>query len=186
MKWAEEVEKGDAGPGQVQGHIRGHDLGQGQGTFKTYSRFRKNGSSEQIENFEFRTPRRHSPRRDRYRQKNENTGPNPYFVARRDERNKIIETSRLECCGKSPRPITDDSDDEKSNLIVKRGMITTEPYRKLLNVILERFASSDHDRKSHKKKKKKVLYYLSQESTDQNPLALHGSLICPFLGFAQK
>merc|ERR1712227_9928 len=72
-----------------------------------------------------RTPRRHSPRRDRHRQKNENTGPNPYFVARRDERNKIIETSRLECCGKSPRPITDDSDDEKSNLIVKRGMIRT-------------------------------------------------------------
>merc|ERR1711990_1060868 len=98
---------------------------------RSYSRSRSRSRS--------RTPRRHSPRRDRYRQKNENTGPNPYFVARRDERNKIIETSRLECCGKSPRPITDDSDDEKSNLIVKR----------------ERFASSDHDRKSHKKKKKK-------------------------------
>merc|ERR1712142_1393195 len=84
-----------------------------------------------------RTPRR-SPRRS-HRQRNENTGPNPYFVARRDDRNKIIETSRMECCGRSPRPITDDSDDEKSSLIVKR----------------ERFASSDHDRKSHKKKKKK-------------------------------
>ena len=36
-------------------------------------------------------------------------------------------------------------------------MITTKPFGKLLNVILERFASSDHDRKSHKKKKKKVL-----------------------------
>ena len=125
MKWAEEVEKGDAGLGQVQGHIRGHDLGQGQGTFKKCFRLWK---SEQIENYEFRTPRRHSPRRDRYRQKNENTGPNPYFVARRDERNKIIETSRLECCGKSPRPITDDSDDEKSNLIVKRGMIRVKPH----------------------------------------------------------
>lgn len=34
MKWAEEVEKGDEGLGLVQGHIRGHDLGQGQGTFK--------------------------------------------------------------------------------------------------------------------------------------------------------
>merc|ERR1712137_272693 len=91
---------------------------------RSYSRSRSRSRS--------REPRRHSPRRDRYRQKNENTGSNPYFVARRDERNKIIETSRLECIGKSPRPITDDSDDEKSNLIVKR----------------ERFASSDHDRKS--------------------------------------
>ena len=79
----------------------------------------------------FRTPRRHSPRRDRYRQKNENTGPNPYFVARRDERNKIIETSRLECIGKSPRPITDDSDDERSNLIVKRGKASTYTGLKL-------------------------------------------------------
>merc|ERR1711990_1398110 len=97
---------------------------------RSYSRSRSRSRS--------RTPRRHSPRRDRYRQKNENTGPNPYFVARRDERNKIIETSRLECCGKSPRPITDDSDDEKSNLIVKR----------------ERFASSDHDRKRIKRRRK--------------------------------
>ena len=41
MKWAEEVEKGDAGPGQVQGHIRGHDLGQGQGTLKNVRDFEK-------------------------------------------------------------------------------------------------------------------------------------------------
>ena len=48
MKWAEEVEKGDAGLGQVQGHIRGHDLGQGQGTFKKCFRLWK---SQQIENY---------------------------------------------------------------------------------------------------------------------------------------
>ena len=56
MKWAEEVEKGDAGPGQVQGHIRGHDLGQGQGRFKKYSRFPQNWSSEKskIMNLEHR------------------------------------------------------------------------------------------------------------------------------------
>ena len=34
MKWAEEVEKEDAGLGHIQGHIRGHDLGQGHGTFQ--------------------------------------------------------------------------------------------------------------------------------------------------------
>ena len=106
---------------------------------RSYSRSRSRSRSRYVQNFFwalanlkiktsdffFREPRRHSPRRDRYRQKNENTGPNPYFVARRDERNKIIETSRLECIGKSPRPITDDSDDERSNLIVKRGNIHT-------------------------------------------------------------
>ena len=36
MKWAEEVEKGDVGLGQIQGHIQGHDLGRGQGTFKIF------------------------------------------------------------------------------------------------------------------------------------------------------
>merc|ERR1712183_832077 len=53
------------------------------------------------------------------RRKEENLGPNPYFVKRRDERNKIIETSKLECYGKSPKPMTDDSDDENRHLIVK-------------------------------------------------------------------
>ena len=41
MKWAEEVEKGDEGLGLVQGHIRGHDLGQGQGTSTNARDFEK-------------------------------------------------------------------------------------------------------------------------------------------------
>lgn len=108
---------------------------------RSYSRSRSRSRSIEKRDFE---PRQHNQRRHNYERSD---GPNPYLIKRREERNRIIESSQMKCFAMSPRSITDDSDDEKKHQakmeLVKRERISSH----------EMGPKEDKSVKKHKKKK---------------------------------
>merc|ERR1712035_85171 len=115
---------------------------------RSYSRSRSRSRSIEKRDFE---PRQHNQRRHHYERSD---GPNPYLIKRREERNRIIESSRLKCFAMSPRSITDDSDDEKKIQakmeVVKRERISSHEMGPKEDKSIKK-----HKKKKHKKEKKK-------------------------------